>query len=153
MFFVSRKISRILLAIVAVSLLIISTGCFKRDIIIASNNDPLILSESDGTYTLNGTLTLKGTSFLSPVVINGVTLIFSSGDGTKSFECHHDFTTQIAVGSNKTANVQLSDIKLLDANGNKMIREQAQAIEKVTLTFSFSGILPVERTYNIELGN
>ena len=25
--------------------------------------------------------------------------------------------------------------------------------EKVTLTFSFSGILPVERTYNVELGN
>ncbi len=56
----SRKISRILLAIVAVSLLIISTGCFKRDIIIASNNDPLILSESDGTYTFKWNPHVKG---------------------------------------------------------------------------------------------
>lgn len=152
MFFVSRKISRILLAIVAVSLLIISTGCFKREIIIASNMDPLILSEREGTYTLNGTLTLKGTSFLSPVAIDGVTLIFSNGN-KNVFECHYRLDAQISVGSNKPAEVILSDIELVNIVGQAMTPAQANEIKNVTLTFSFSGILPVERTYDVELGN
>ena len=145
----SKKISRILLAIVAISLLIISTGCFKRDIIISSSSDTLTLKKiGTETYILDDKLSLKGTSFLSPVIINSVTMRFLGEDGVEKFACPHKFTTQIAVGSKQAAVIDLADIAI------EMSDEEAQIVKEaktVMLRFSFSGILPVDKIYKLNV--